>query len=102
MFEHVEARPPAQPGDDRQQRPPVPVRVDLAEAFVTQPPASGGVLPDGWDMTATVDGELTCWLRDTAGRWWGEVRIRVHRGDAPGAGGMRHVWWLPAHAIRRR
>ncbi|TDD01297.1 hypothetical protein E1181_25680 [Saccharopolyspora terrae] len=101
MFDNVQANPPARAGDDRERRPPVPVCVDLAAAFAA-PQAQDGVLPDGWDMTATVDGDLVAWRRDTCGRWWGEVRVRVQRGVAPGAGGMRHVWWVPAHAVTQK
>lgn len=102
MFERVQAHPPARAGDDRDRRPPVPVRVDLAAAFSAPVPGAGDVLPDGWDMTATVDGELIAWRRDTGGRWWAEVRVRVHRGVNPGAGGMQHLWWVPAQAVSPR
>ncbi|TDD08156.1 hypothetical protein E1181_08260 [Saccharopolyspora terrae] len=102
MFERVQAHPPPRPGDDRERRPPVPVRVDLAAAFAVRPAESGSELPNGWDMQATVDGELVAWRRDTDGRWWGEVRIRLQRGVAPEAGGVRHLWWVPAHAVSPR
>lgn len=102
MFEGVQAHPPGLPGDDRDRRPPVPVRVDLTAVFAVRPAGSGSELPDGWDMAATVDGELVAWRRDTDGRRWGEVRIRLHRGVRPGAGGVRHLWWVPAQAVSPR
>lgn len=102
VFELIQAHPPARPGDDRDRRPPVPVRVDLSAVFAVRPAESGVVLPDGWDMTATVDGELVAWRRDTGGRWWAEVRVGLQRGVNPGAGGMRHLWWVPAHSVTPR
>lgn len=101
MFERVQAHPPSLPGDDRQRRPPVPVRVDLSVVFAV--PAMAGVeLADGWDMEATVEGDLVAWRRDTGGRWWGEVRLCVQRGVNPGAGRVPYTWWVPAHAVSPR
>lgn len=73
------------------------MRVDLGRAFNHQP--RGQATPSGWELDTVVDGELTAWHRDTHGRWWGEVRLCVQRGANPHAGGVRHVWWLPAHCI---
>ncbi|WP_145740360.1 hypothetical protein [Saccharopolyspora dendranthemae] len=101
MFDEVKAYPPSEPGDDRQRRPPVPVKLDLRRAFNQSPPG-GGVLPDGWVLDAVIDGELICWRRDTRRRWWAEVKVVLYRGQNPGSGGSRVVMLVPAHAVWRR
>lgn len=101
VFEGVQAHPPTLPGDDRERRPPVPVRVDLSAVFAV-PAVAGVELADGWDMEATVDGNLVGWRRDTRGRWWGEVRLHVQRGVNPREGRVPYIWWVPANAVSPR
>jgi hypothetical protein len=90
-------------GDDDHGRSPVitMVGVRLGTLYPRQPDAPRRVVPDGLDVTGTVPGRLTGWLRTVDGDWLGVVNFEI-----PHADGRKHQvplldQLIPVHALRR-
>jgi len=78
--------------------PAAAVLVDLTVLFPREPHRAGRYQPDGLQLSAVVEGRLSCWGLCEQGNWWGLVTYPV----AYGARRTTVTHWVPAWTLRRK